>query len=101
MLDDSSGFGDGDRCWWWWLWVHATVFLLRPLLAVSFVLSLILLSWFVAWKTVLIHVPLVQEICGLRKKPAKPKPRDTHRLTRLYNSNPALRRNSSNAQETS
>ncbi|URE40476.1 hypothetical protein MUK42_37459 [Musa troglodytarum] len=58
-------------------------------------------GWFVAWKTVLIHVPLVQDICGLRKKPAKPKPRDTHRLTRLYNSNPALRRNSSNADETS
>ncbi|CAI9754334.1 unnamed protein product [Fraxinus pennsylvanica] len=35
---------------------------LRPLLAVSFALSLLFVGWFLAWKLVLVHVPLVQEI---------------------------------------
>lgn len=41
-------------------------------------------GWVLAWKLVLVHVPLVQEIFGLRKKPRKPKPR-TGRLSRFYN----------------
>ncbi|OVA06166.1 hypothetical protein BVC80_8865g25 [Macleaya cordata] len=57
---------------------------LRPLLAVSFVVSLILLGWVLAWKLVLVHVPLVQEICkSLKKKPPKAKP-PTGRLSRYY-----------------
>ncbi|XVE95381.1 hypothetical protein REPUB_Repub02eG0092500 [Reevesia pubescens] len=48
-------------------------------------LNLILLRWLLAWKLVLIHVPLVQEIFGLRKKPVKSKP-PTRRLSRYYNS---------------
>ncbi|KAJ0976934.1 hypothetical protein J5N97_012408 [Dioscorea zingiberensis] len=71
---------------WWEAWDHASIFVFRPLLAISFVFSLILLSWFVAWKTVLVHAPLVQEIFGLRKKPVKPKPPTRHRLSRFYNS---------------
>ncbi|KAL6899790.1 hypothetical protein ACP4OV_006448 [Aristida adscensionis] len=73
-------------------WEVAVVFLLRPLLAVVFVLSLILLSWYVAWRTVLVHVPLVQEIAGLRrKKPAKPKPANRGRFANFYNSRQAQR----------
>ncbi|GKU98502.1 hypothetical protein SLEP1_g11500 [Rubroshorea leprosula] len=55
----------------------------RPVLAVVFVLSFISLWWWLAWKLVLVHVPLVQEIFGLRKKPAKPKPQ-TRRFFRFY-----------------
>ncbi|ONK77452.1 uncharacterized protein A4U43_C02F6670 [Asparagus officinalis] len=80
---ESNGF----RSWW----EFAVVFLLRPLLAIVFVFSIILFSWFVAWKTVLVHVPLVQEIFGLRKKAVKPKPLTRHRLSRFYNSNNSLR----------
>ncbi|XP_062223107.1 uncharacterized protein LOC133921986 [Phragmites australis] len=66
-------------------WELTVVFLLQPLLAVAFVLTLILLSWYVAWRTVLVHVPLVQEIAGLRrKKPAKPKPANFGRIARFY-----------------
>ncbi|GMP47170.1 hypothetical protein CsSME_00015051 [Camellia sinensis var. sinensis] len=65
---------------------YLILFFLRPLLAISFVLSLILLGWFLAWKLVLVHVPLVQEIFGLRKKHTKPKPPTRGRLSRLYNS---------------
>ncbi|KAG6512708.1 hypothetical protein ZIOFF_030837 [Zingiber officinale] len=89
-LDQPGGGGGGGGDWWWWT-EHANVYLLRPLLAVFFVLCLIVLSWFIAWKTVLVHVPLVQEIFGLRKKPVKPKPRNSHRLSRFYNSIPDLR----------
>ncbi|WVZ75058.1 hypothetical protein U9M48_023151 [Paspalum notatum var. saurae] len=65
----------------------AVVFLIRPVLAVAFVFTLILLSWYVAWRTVLVHVPLVQEIAGLRpKKPAKPKPANRGRVARFYQS---------------
>ncbi|XP_073003887.1 uncharacterized protein [Typha latifolia] len=67
-----------------WMWEYASIFFLRPLLAIALVFSLILLSWFVAWKTVLVHVPLVQEICGLRKKPVKPKPANPHRISQFY-----------------
>lgn len=42
-------------------------------------------GWFLAWKLVLVHVPLVQEIFGLRKKPAKSKP-PTRRLSKFYDS---------------
>jgi len=41
----------------------------------------------VAWRTVLVHVPLVQEIAGLRpKKAAKPKPANRGRFARFYQS---------------
>ncbi|KAF4376917.1 hypothetical protein F8388_022633 [Cannabis sativa] len=60
------------------------LFLLRPLLAIAFVLSLIVLGWFLAWKLVLVHVPLVQEIFGLRKKTFKPKPKTTGRFSKIY-----------------
>ncbi|KAM3408769.1 hypothetical protein ACQJBY_001688 [Aegilops geniculata] len=68
-------------------WELAELFVLRPVLAVTFVLSFILLSWYVAWRTVLVHVPLVQEIAGLRrKKPVKPKPPNRGRIARFYES---------------
>jgi len=42
-------------------------------------------GWYVAWRTVLVHVPLVQEIAGLRpKKPVKPKPANRGRFAKLY-----------------
>ncbi|XP_042507418.1 uncharacterized protein LOC122083616 [Macadamia integrifolia] len=63
---------------------YLVLYFFRPLLAVTFVLSLILLGWFFAWKLVLVHVPLVQEIFGLRKKPVKPKPATRGRLSRFY-----------------
>jgi hypothetical protein len=87
----------------------AVVFLIRPVLAIAFVFTLILLSmtplplspqlpscvgslirfvapgWYVAWRTVLVHVPLVQEIAGLRpKKPSKPKPANRGRFAKFY-----------------
>ncbi|XP_044346106.1 uncharacterized protein [Triticum aestivum] len=45
-------------------------------------------GWYVAWRTVLVHVPLVQEVAGLRpkKKPAKPKPPNRGRIGRFYQS---------------
>ncbi|KAF0932200.1 hypothetical protein E2562_008726 [Oryza meyeriana var. granulata] len=68
-------------------WQLAVVFVLRPLLAFAFVLSIIALSWYVAWRTVLVHVPLVQEIAGLRrKKPVKPKPENRGRFASFYRS---------------
>ncbi|CAN1251316.1 hypothetical protein LINPERPRIM_LOCUS7691 [Linum perenne] len=60
---------------------YIILLILRPILAVSFSFLFIAL----AWKLVLVHVPLVQEIFGLRKKPTKPKPQ-TRRLSRYYNS---------------
>ncbi|KAL3353689.1 hypothetical protein AABB24_018420, partial [Solanum stoloniferum] len=62
-----------------------SLFLFRPLLAVVFVFSLLILGWFLAWKLVLVHVPLVQEIFGLRKKTVKPKPENRGRFTQIYN----------------
>ncbi|CAK9313098.1 unnamed protein product [Citrullus colocynthis] len=66
-------------------WDYLDLFILRPILAVVFTFSLISLGWFLAWKLVLVHVPLVQEIFGLRKKPVKPKP-PTRRLSKFYDS---------------
>lgn len=43
-------------------------------------------GWILAWKLVLVHVPLVQEIFGLRKKSVKPKPPTRHRLSKFYGS---------------
>ncbi|KAK9109458.1 hypothetical protein Sjap_017518 [Stephania japonica] len=66
------------------LWDYSVLILLRPLLAIAFTLSLIFLGWVLAWKLVLGHVPLVQEILkSLRKKPVKQKP-PTRRLSRFY-----------------
>ncbi|CAN1170918.1 hypothetical protein LINPERHAP2_LOCUS29266 [Linum perenne] len=69
---------------------YIILLILRPILAVSFSFLFIALDfdfsgWVLAWKLVLVHVPLVQEIFGLRKKPTKPKPQ-TRRLSRYYNS---------------
>nr|XP_043638352.1 uncharacterized protein LOC122609364 [Erigeron canadensis]XP_043638356.1 uncharacterized protein LOC122609364 [Erigeron canadensis] len=58
---------------------------LRPIFAISFVLLLLVLGWLLAWKLLLVHVPLVQEIFGLKKKPSLPKPSDRHRFSRFYN----------------
>ncbi|CAA7024277.1 unnamed protein product [Microthlaspi erraticum] len=59
-------------------------FLVRPSLAISFVICFIALWWFLAWKLVLSHVPLVQEIFGLRKKTFKPKPESRGRISKFY-----------------
>ncbi|XP_022746458.1 uncharacterized protein LOC111296399 [Durio zibethinus] len=66
-------------------WNYLNFILFRPVLAILFVLSFIILWWLLAWKLVLVHVPLVQEIFGLRKKPAKAKP-PPRRFSRYYNS---------------
>ncbi|KAJ6997778.1 hypothetical protein NC653_014116 [Populus alba x Populus x berolinensis] len=66
------------------LWDYLGLLILRPALAILFVTSFISIGWFLAWKLVLVHVPLVQEIFGLRKKLTKPKPR-TGRISRIYN----------------
>ncbi|XP_015571520.1 uncharacterized protein LOC107260860 [Ricinus communis] len=66
-------------------WDYLVLLILRPILAISFVFLVISLGWLLAWKLVLVHVPLVQEIFGLRKKPFKPKPM-TRRISRYYNS---------------
>ncbi|RCV06791.1 hypothetical protein SEVIR_1G195600v4 [Setaria viridis] len=80
----------------------AVVFLFRPLLAVAFVLTLILFSWYVAWRTVLVHVPLVQEIAGLRpKKAAKPKPANRGRFARFYQSQAEAAQRNSKSEGTS
>ncbi|CAA0840859.1 Unknown protein [Striga hermonthica] len=67
-------------------WDYFVFLLLRPILAVVFSLSVLFSGWFLAWKLVLVHVPLVQEIFGLRKKPVKPKPAGRRRFTQFYNS---------------
>ncbi|KAF8116731.1 hypothetical protein N665_0015s0102 [Sinapis alba] len=61
-------------------------FIVRPILAISFVVCFIALWWFLAWKLVLSHVPLVQEIFGLRKKTFKPKPESRGRISKFYKS---------------
>ncbi|CAN6916978.1 unnamed protein product [Brassica oleracea var. botrytis] len=61
-------------------------FIVRPLLAISFVVCFIALWWFLAWKLLLSHVPLVQEIFGLRKKTFKPKPESRGRISKFYKS---------------
>jgi hypothetical protein len=95
------------------IWELTVIFFLRPLLAIAFVLSLITLGkqlvpnfnflsslyrsliqfiliivfvstgWLLAWKLVLVHVPLVQEVFGLKKKPIRSKPQ-TGRLSKIY-----------------
>ncbi|ESR47328.1 hypothetical protein CICLE_v10002965mg [Citrus x clementina] len=65
-------------------WNYFNLFLLRPILAISFALFFILLGWFLAWKLVLVHVPLIQEIFGMRKKPVIPKPPLRRRFSRFY-----------------
>ncbi|KAK9062808.1 hypothetical protein SSX86_019998 [Deinandra increscens subsp. villosa] len=72
------------------------LFILRPLLAFSFVLSLLVLGWFLAWKLLLVHIPLVQEIFGLKKKHHLPKPLTRHRFSRFYNTLSLNNNNSSN-----
>ncbi|CAK9182293.1 unnamed protein product [Ilex paraguariensis] len=79
---DSSSYAGHSLSYYDYL----NLLFLRPILAITFVFSLLLLGWFLAWKLVLVHVPLVQEIFGLRKKPVKPKPETRRRLTRFYNS---------------
>ncbi|KAI3506115.1 hypothetical protein L1887_28471 [Cichorium endivia] len=59
--------------------------ILRPIAAISLVLSLLVLGWFLAWKLLLVHVPLVQEIFGLKKKQFLPKPLNRRRFSRFYN----------------
>ncbi|GER38707.1 FAD-binding Berberine family protein [Striga asiatica] len=66
-------------------WDHFVFLLLRPTIAVVFSISVLLFGWFLAWKLVLVHVPLVQEIFGLRKKPVRPKPAGRRRFTQFYN----------------
>ncbi|EYU23935.1 hypothetical protein ABFS82_14G316400 [Erythranthe guttata] len=66
-------------------WDYFSFLLLRPVLAILFTLSLLFFGWFLAWKLVLVHVPLVQEIFGLRKKLVKPKPAGRRRITQFYN----------------
>ncbi|KAH9756784.1 transmembrane protein [Citrus sinensis] len=65
-------------------WNYFNLFLLRPILAISFALFFILLGWFLAWKLVLVHVPLIQEIFGMRKKPVNSKPPLRRRFSRFY-----------------
>ncbi|KAJ6685485.1 TRANSMEMBRANE PROTEIN [Salix purpurea] len=64
-------------------WDYLGFLILRPLLAILFVFSFISIGWILAWKLVLVHVPLIQEIFGLRKKTTKPKP-PTRRISRIY-----------------
>ncbi|KAF9687265.1 hypothetical protein SADUNF_Sadunf02G0075500 [Salix dunnii] len=64
-------------------WDYLGFLILRPFLAILFVFSFISIGWILAWKLVLVHVPLVQEIFGLRKKTTKPKP-PTRRISRIY-----------------
>ncbi|XP_042063034.1 uncharacterized protein LOC121806923 [Salvia splendens] len=66
-------------------WDYFSYLLLRPIAAILFTASLLFFGWFLAWKLVLVHVPLVQEIFGLRKKTFKPKPPHRRRFTQFYN----------------
>ncbi|KAG6784225.1 hypothetical protein POTOM_009911 [Populus tomentosa] len=64
-------------------WDYLGLLILRPVLAILFVFSFIYIGWCLAWKLVLEHVPLVQDIFGPRKNPTKPKPL-TLRISRIY-----------------
>lgn len=64
-------------------WDYLGLLILRPVLAILFVLSFISIGWCLAWKLVLVHVPTVQDIFGPRKNPTKPK-QLTHRISRIY-----------------
>ncbi|KAJ7564086.1 hypothetical protein O6H91_02G001100 [Diphasiastrum complanatum] len=57
-----------------WTLTPQLLMVARSILAVALVITCILIGWLLAWKLVLVHVPLVQEIFGLRKKPPQPKP---------------------------
>ncbi|KAM1292528.1 hypothetical protein ACFX2I_019473 [Malus domestica] len=65
-------------------WDYLSLLILRPLFAITVVFLFISVGWWLAWKLVLVHVPLVQEIFGLRKKPVQPKP-PTRRFSKIYN----------------
>ncbi|MBA0866859.1 hypothetical protein Goshw_025114 [Gossypium schwendimanii] len=89
-LSQFSTIPSGSRCAFRSL-LHFSLVLLadNSLLFSFFLLEFInknfkFIGWLLAWKLVLVHVPLVQEIFGLRKKPVKPKP-PTRRLSRYYN----------------
>ncbi|XP_073276360.1 uncharacterized protein [Primulina huaijiensis] len=64
---------------------YFTLLFLRPIAALLFSLSILFVGWLLAWKLVLVHVPLVQEIFGLRKKHVRPKPAGRRRFTQFYN----------------
>ncbi|KAL6522228.1 hypothetical protein OROMI_032105 [Orobanche minor] len=66
-------------------WDYFIFILVRPIFAVVFTLSVLSFGWLLAWKLVLVHVPLVQEIFGLREKTIKPKPGVRRRFTQFYN----------------
>ncbi|WCJ44564.1 hypothetical protein M5689_025223 [Euphorbia peplus] len=87
-------------CCSFWQCNFLMLLIIRPALAISFVFLFISLGWFLAWKLVLVHIPLVQEIFGLRKKPVKPKPA-TRRLSKYYNSMNARNSASSGSGEES
>ncbi|GLJ44277.1 hypothetical protein SUGI_0926510 [Cryptomeria japonica] len=63
------------------------MFVLRPVVAVALVISLIILGWVGAWKLVLVHVPLVQELTKTKgkstKKAPQPQPLPLPRLSRF------------------
>ncbi|GAV59315.1 hypothetical protein CFOL_v3_02846 [Cephalotus follicularis] len=67
-------------------WDYPNLLIIRPIIAIAFVLTLISLGWLLAWKLVLVHAPLVQEIFGLRKKTSNPKPPTSHRFSKFYSS---------------
>ncbi|XP_011628875.1 uncharacterized protein LOC105421789 [Amborella trichopoda] len=65
-------------------WDTFCLLVLRPFLATVFVLTVIGLGWVVAWKVLLVRVPVIQEIFGLKKNsPKKTKP-VTRRLSEYY-----------------
>ncbi|XP_050265983.1 uncharacterized protein LOC126709699 [Quercus robur] len=82
---ESSSSSSSSSKYYLSSWEYLALLFIRPILAIAFVISLISLGWWLAWKLVLVHVPLVQEIFGLRKKTVKPKP-PTRRLSKIYNS---------------
>ncbi|KAL4603992.1 hypothetical protein ACB092_10G163200 [Castanea dentata] len=84
-MDSSSSSSFSSSKYSLSYWEYLALLFIRPILAIAFVISLISLGWWLAWKLVLVHVPLVQEIFGLRKKTFKAKP-PTRRLSKIYNS---------------
>ncbi|XP_057531730.1 uncharacterized protein LOC130809894 [Amaranthus tricolor] len=65
---------------------YLLLFFLRPFSAFLFILFILFLGWWLAWNTVLVHVPLVQEIFGLRKKSAKGGPPPKRFFSNYYHS---------------
>ncbi|KAH0926050.1 hypothetical protein HID58_018306, partial [Brassica napus] len=82
-----------------WFLDNLIFFILRPLLATSFIVCFIALWWFLAWKLVLSHVPLVQEIFGLRHKTFIPKPESRGRISKFYKSITSSQNHELNEQE--